>query len=364
MDIRPQYEYLLAVRRRSPRKLRTESILYHKNFDLSRFSLVSFFFDQIGCFCGQNNVQLSYIYRILIKKGAYILAKSKRRTMKDATSWWILAVVVVVYLIYTNFFAPSPEPTIVEGTAEVSVIDVGQGDAILIRTNSECVLIDAGPASSKKILREYLVSNGVDSIDYAVFTHPHEDHIGGAAMIMSEFDIENVILPDVVHTSDTFENMINAIENSGATVHQASCQDEYNIGGIRLTVLAPISEEYDELNNYSVVIRMDYGETSFLFTGDAEAESESQMLAKHGAAMLDCDFYKVAHHGSTTSNTKEFLLAVSPDIAVISCEKGNSYGHPHKEVVAELTDMGIDIYRTDISGTLVFVTDGKEITAK
>ena len=290
--------------------------------------------------------------------------KNKRKTMTGAPSWLVLAAVILIYVVYTNYFAPGPEPTVVDGNAEISVIDVGQGDAILIQTASEVVLIDAGPGSSKNALLDYLVFRGVESIDYAVFTHPHEDHIGGAAMVMENFAVKNVILPDVVHTSSTFENMIDAIEKSGAAVHQAIYGTEYDIGGIRLTILAPISKEYDELNDYSVVVRMDYGETSFMFTGDAEALVERQMLEKYSPAMLDCDFMKASHHGSSTSNTREFLEAVSPDIIAISCGKGNSYGHPHKEVMAEFADMGVDIYRTDTMGTLVFVTDGKEIKAK
>ena len=290
--------------------------------------------------------------------------KNKRKTMKGAPSWLVLALVIIIYVVYTNFFAEKPEPTIVDGSAQVSIIDVGQGDSVLIRTKDETVLIDAGPASAKNDLREYLISQGVESIDFAVFTHPHEDHIGGAAMVMDEFDVKNVILPNAVHTSATFENMIEAIENSDAVSHQAIYGTEFMAGGIRLTVLAPISEEYDELNDYSVVIRVDYGETSFMFTGDAEALVEREMLDKYSGAMLDCDFMKAGHHGSSTSNTREFLEAVSPDIVAISCEIGNSYGHPHKEVMADLADMGVDVYRTDTMGTLVFVTDGKEISVK
>ena len=284
--------------------------------------------------------------------------------MTGAPSWLVLAAVILIYVIYTQFFSPAPESTVVDGNAEISIIDVGQGDAILIKTASEAVLIDAGPGSSKNTLREYLTSRGVETIDYAIFTHPHEDHIGGAAMVMNDFAVKNVILPDVVHTSATFENMIDVIEKSGAEVHQALYGTQYDIGGIRLTILAPISEEYSDLNDYSVAVRIDFGETSFMFTGDAEALVESQMLAKYSPAMLDCDFMKAAHHGSSTSNTREFLEAVSPDIVAISSEKGNSYGHPHKEVIADLNDMGVDIYRTDTMGTLVFITDGKEIKAK
>ena len=183
-------------------------------------------------------------------------------------------------------------------------------------------------------------------------------------MVMTNYDVKNVILPGVEHTSATFENMIDAIEESGAEVYQASPADIYDVGSLRLTVLAPISDEYESLNDYSVVIRVDFGDTSFMFTGDAEAVSEEEMLRKFSAKTLDCDFLKAGHHGSSTSNTRAFLEAVSPDIVTISCEKNNSYGHPHREVIADLADMGPAVYRTDSMGTIVFVSDGKEIKAK
>ena len=147
-------------------------------------------------------------------------------------------------------------------------------------------------------------------------------------------------------------------------MYQAHYGDEYEVGSLRLTVLGPVSEEYESLNDYSVVLRVDFGETSFMFTGDAEALSEREILAKFSPAMLDCDFLKVGHHGSTTSNTEEFLRAVSPDIATISCATGNSYGHPHREILSRLDELDIKVYRTDISGDLVFISDGKEISAK
>lgn len=282
--------------------------------------------------------------------------------MRNIPTWVILIAVIIVYAVCRQFFAPKLTPTVPEGNAEINIIDVGQGDSILIRTPKGTVLIDAGTNDSEEALKKYLDDRDVRDIDYAVFTHPHEDHIGGADMIMKNYNVKNVILPDAVHPTTSYEKMMKAIEKSDAEVYRAVPDDVYEIDGLRLTVLAPISDEYERLNDYSVVIRADYGKTSFLFTGDAEVVSESEMIERYGETLLDCDFLKVGHHGSYSSSSLDFLRAVSPKIAAISCGKDNPYGYPHRETTANLGKLGIEVYRTDLSGSLVFVSDGKTIT--
>lgn len=286
----------------------------------------------------------------------------------------ILAVIAICYFGYTYALPAIMQNTEtetnasqyipVDGEMEVHIIDVGQGDSSLIISGDGVILIDAGPGSAEQSLHDYLNDVGITRIDYAIFTHPDEDHIGGADMIMKDFDVKNVIMPNCVKTTKTYENMISAIEASDADVIQAVSGTEYALGDIKFKVLAPNSDSYDDTNNYSVVIKLSYGNSTFMFTGDAEKDSESEILNTYNAAELDCDFLKVGHHGSTTSTSKAFLTAVSPSIASISCGEGNKYGHPHTETLEKLKKAGVEVYRTDLLGTIVFVCDGQTITVK
>ena len=251
-----------------------------------------------------------------------------------------------------------------EGECEFHMIDVGQGDAVLIRTNDGNVLVDAGTADAEDDLRDYLISQGVGDFDYVVFTHPHEDHIGNGDMIVDEFEVERVIMPDVQADTRCFEDLLWSIDNSGAELITARSGTTYTVGDLTLNIFAPIGEcDPDDLNNCSIVMRVDYGEVSMLFSGDAEKQIEREVYERYGGE-LDCDIYKVAHHGSVTSNSDEFFGAASPDLALISCGVGNSYGHPHREIVDMLNEKGITVRRTDVDGDVVVATDGEKYWLK
>ncbi len=250
-------------------------------------------------------------------------------------------------------------------TVEFHFIDVGQGDAALIRTPDGNILIDAGTNASEDELRAYLDALGIKEIAYAVFTHPHEDHIGGADMILHTYKVGQVILPDATATSVTFERMMDAIEAgveaNGTVVKQATPGYTFSLGSLKCEVLAPIATSYTGMNNYSVTLRVDYGDTSVLYTGDAEIASESEMLDRYRlTGELDCDLLKVGHHGSDTSSGKDFLDAVSPVYAVISVGEGNSYGHPVQAILARLEAVGATVSRTDREGNIVFTSIGGE----
>ena len=223
-----------------------------------------------------------------------------------------------------------------------------------------------GPGSAEDILADYLGRLGLTSFEYAVFTHPHEDHIGGADMILTDFTVSNVILPDCTYNSATYTRMMDAIDESGAGVIVAESGSEFKLGDMKATVLAPNSPDYKNTHNYSIVLKIEFGETSFLLTGDAEAVSEVEMLEKYGAERLKCDLLKVGHHGSDTSTSPDFLVAVSPEYAVISCGRGNSYGHPHAVTLQKLMNEGVTVYRTDEPGdaSIIFVSDGGSVTPK
>lgn len=253
-----------------------------------------------------------------------------------------------------------------EGTVQVCYFDVGQADAELIQfPGGSNVLIDAGTSSTEDELIETLRSLGVETLDLVVATHPHADHIGGMAAVIEAFDVGGVVMPRVsdsdTPTTKTYENLLETIMEKGLSAAPAEPGAELlSENGAALTVLAPNSEDYGDLNNYSVVLRLTFGADSFLFTGDAEKESEEEML---GAGFdLSATVLKCGHHGSETSTSPPFLSAVGPQYAVISCGVDNDYGHPDAVTLEKLSAAGVEVFRTDLQGTIVAVSDGAGVT--
>lgn len=244
---------------------------------------------------------------------------------------------------------------------EVHFIDVGQGDAALIKKGNEFMLIDAGRNVDEKLIVDYLKKQKVRKIEYVIGTHPHEDHIGGLDNVIDSFEIGKIIMPNAIATTKTFEDVLDSISKKGLTITKAKSGDIYDFNGASFTILAPNQEEYSNLNNYSVVVKLIYGANSFLFTGDAEAQSEEEILAKD-KRLLKSDVLKVGHHGSVTSTTQDFLDAVNPSVAVISLGAENTYGHPHKEISERLESKKIKTYRTDLHGNIIAISDGQSIS--
>ena len=236
-------------------------------------------------------------------------------------------------------------------------IDVGQGDSSFIELpNGDTMLIDAGTASYGDDIIEYIESLGYQDIDYVVATHPHADHIGGMAEVIDAFDIETVYMPKAVSTSKTYENLLETIQDKGLSIHTGRAGVEVlNTDDLTILMFAPVQEEYSNLNNYSIVLKITYGDTSFLYTGDAE-DSLDEITGD-----IEADVLKVGHHGSDTSTTSDFLARVNPSYAVISVGEGNSYGHPALSTIELLEGYTSNIYRTDLSGTVVISSDGVNI---
>ena len=226
--------------------------------------------------------------------------------------------------------------------------------------DGKTVLIDAGTNQSEHQLLSYLARYGIRRIDYAVFTHPHEDHIGGADAVLDACEVQHVILPDAVTATSTYEIMLEKIEAEGCSVSTAVPGTVYPLGDASFTVLGPVGTYEDNLNNASILLRFCYGETSFLFTGDAEADAEAAALLRDSAA-LNADVLKVGHHGSFTSSSELFLAAVTPDVAVISCGAQNEYGHPHAEILDRLQKHTDHIFRTDTLGSIRIYSDGTSL---
>lgn len=244
---------------------------------------------------------------------------------------------------------------------ELHFIDVGQGDAILLRSNRAAILIDAGTNSSEALLKGYLRSFGVYVIDCFVCTHPHDDHIGGADMILNSFKVGRVLLCDSDSTSYALTGLLDKAKLRGVELVTPEYGAVYTVGDISFRVLAPSAGADTAQNNGSIVVRAEWGETSFLLTGDAERDSEAAMLADFTPEELKSTLLKLGHHGSNTSTSDEFLATVSPEWAVITCGRDNEYGHPHREVLNRLGEYGVPanhILRTDKNGSIVFISDG------
>lgn len=239
-------------------------------------------------------------------------------------------------------------------------IDVGQGDSTLITTpGGEHILVDTGTSIDTRLIKHLEISD-VDEIDYLILTHPHNDHIGGAVSVLSKYDVGCVIMPDAATNTTLFDRLYRAIlreKQSGCKVYSAEPGDTYEIDGCRLDILAPFGIDEENLNNSSVVMKLSYKNYDAMFSADAERIVEDSLLLY--GEKLDCELYKVAHHGSDTSSTAEFVRAVSPDVSVISCGTDNSYGHPHTEIVKRLGDNGSAVYVTADIGTITVLTDGE-----
>ncbi|GBU21227.1 hypothetical protein R80B4_01116 [Fibrobacteres bacterium R8-0-B4] len=288
------------------------------------------------------------------------MAKSRLKAI--ATAAVFLSAVTAVVTIGIRQDEILPGSPVASDEIRVHYIDVGQGDAVLIQSSDNAVLIDGGDAKTQKKFIAYLRSTGITSIDYVVATHPHTDHIGGLPSAVALFEVKDVLMLDSAYPSPSFNQLITVMKAKGVKYAMPSVGDTFAAGIIRFTVLAPAPKKFSDLNDMSIVVRMVYGETAFLFTGDAEGLSEREMLK--GGLTLRSDVLKVGHHGSKSSTTSEFLNAVHPSVAVISCGKKNTYGLPDKEVLARIMmpERNITLYRTDEDGTVVISTDGRRIT--
>lgn len=288
-----------------------------------------------------------------------------KRKGRKSSLWIIIPVAAAVWLIaffYGAFRQLQTEKNYIatgeEKELQVHFIDVGQGDATLIFQDEHVMLIDGGDNLYGWQVMDYLNYLGIDHLNYVIGTHPDSDHIGGLDTVLENISCDSVLMPDSAKETVTYESVVDVIENQQIERILPKPGEEYTLGTAVFTILAP-NGCYDSANDNSIAIRLVHGGNSFLFTGDAESESEADML-KSGR-LLTSDVYKVAHHGSSGANSELFLLAVNPTYAVISCGENNDYGHPHSEVLNRLRLMGTKVYRTDEQGTIVAISDGSEI---
>lgn len=298
--------------------------------------------------------------------------QQKKRKRKQKKKQWLVALLTVVCVLAAFYIFN--ENTGQKGTAndhgstisgddatgmEVHFIDVGQGDATLIKADGHYMLIDAGENDKGTAVQLYLKKQGVERLDYLVLTHTDSDHIGGADVIISKFDIGQIFLSDFKKDNKTYRELMDSMKSRNMTFLSPEVGAEYELGDATFTIIAP-NDTYEDPNNSSIALIIDYGDSSFLFSGDCEEEAEEDIL--ENGMNLDVDVYQVGHHGSRTSSTEDFLDAMSPEYAVISCEEKNSYGHPHAQTLNNLRARGIKVFRTDEQGSIVAYTDGTHIT--
>ncbi len=247
-----------------------------------------------------------------------------------------------------------------DGTLEMHTIDVGQGDSILFIQGNSTLLIDTGTKAKGKIVVEYLKKLGIKKIDILIGTHPHDDHMGGMAEVIKNFEVGVLYTPDYKEddiTTTWYMEFLNAIDEKNVKWKYPNLGENLKIGEADVKFLAPNSEKYTNKNNYSIATKISYGETDILLTGDAEELAENEIL--EAGYNIEAEIFKAGHHGSDSSNSEEFINKVKPKYVVISCKYGNTYGHPKEKVMEFFEKKDISVYRTDEVGSIVMTTNRK-----
>ena len=297
--------------------------------------------------------------------------KNRKKTTSVSIFTIILVLITFIYSTFTeeintSFGLPNNQTTTTSeanntlsnstSNVEVSFLDVGQADSILISSNDEYMLIDAGNNSDGPLLVKYFQNLGIQEFKYVVGTHPHEDHIGGLDDIINSFNIDKIYLPDAITTTKTFEDVLDAIDNKNKTYTVPKIDSTFNLGNATFKVIYTGTDTSD-LNNTSIVLKMTYKNVSFLFTGDTTSKNEQKILNKD----IKSTVLKVGHHGSKYSTSSAFLDKVDPKYAIIEVGQNNIYKHPSEETLDKLNKRNITTYRTDESGSIIAKTDGNNI---
>ena len=286
---------------------------------------------------------------------------------KKLVSSFIILIIVGIFYLFQNY--PTSEiseninkrinevPVTSEERLEVTFIDVGQADSILLENEGHYMLVDAGNNEDGPKLVNYFKNQNIHQFDYVIGTHPHEDHIGGLDNIIENFDINTFYMPDVITTTKTFEDVLDALEEKNMTLSIPKTNATFKLGDATVKVLYVGTEDESDLNDTSIVLKVTYQNVSFLLTGDASTKVEEKL----NQADLESTVLKVGHHGSSTATNEKFLNTVNPKYAIISVGENNQYEHPHTTVLNTLAAHNITTYRTDQDGTIKVITDGTNI---
>ena len=291
-----------------------------------------------------------------------------KRTKQGIIKWIIGAILLIGLAIYWFVIKPdSVTYDVPSGTAEIHFIDVGQGDSTLIKVGDKNVLIDTGENSAKDELFTYLDNHSVTVIDYFIITHFDSDHFANATAVLETYDVVKLVTPDQVKTTKMYETFMAKVEEQekAGLIEPISANDmigqSITVADLEIKILSPL-DDYSNSNDYSIATLIRYGNRRILMTGDAEDAAEEDIVARYSKDDLDCDVYKLGHHGSSTSSSQALLDKATPDYIVISCGLNNDYGHPHKETMERVE--GKQIYRTDKHGSIVLSIANDELTFK
>lgn len=306
---------------------------------------------------------------------------SERKKLVEKIIKKLLAIIVVLIISYFggsivyegDFFPQEGETTLTNGELQLTMIDVGQADSFLLVQGNETALIDCGTRGSGDDVVKYLKEQGIEKIDYLFGTHPHDDHMGGMYDVITNVEVGKIIIPKVKAgqvTSAWYIKLMDELKNGGKDktnpnyggydVEYVTLGTEYELGDATIKVIGPIDEYYGNVNNYSTVLKVTFGQMDVIMTGDSEIQVEEQILESR--ENIDAEILKVGHHGSDTSTSEEFLDAISPQYALISTEVGNKFNHPIKTTMDKLESRQIEVYRTDENGTVVVTITATDAT--
>lgn len=293
------------------------------------------------------------------------MAKKAKKIKKQDIKYYLIALAIVLLagLFTGNDDKPieqsTQNPYEREDSMEVHFLDVGQGLSILVKQGDNVLIYDGGERDYSSFVVSYLQDLGITEIDYMISSHYDSDHVSGLIGCLNAFEVKNVIGSNYEHSSNLYKSFMSAVKDEGLKMKYPKVGEKFAFGDAEITILSP-KEIGNDSNANSVVIKLSYGESDFIFTGDADYGNEREMAAS--GIDLDCEVLSLAHHGSSSGNSSLFLEKTNPEVAVISCGKGNDYGHPHVEVVELLEAMELDVFRSDVQGTVIAYTDGKTIT--